>query len=210
MHQVIQQREKQQGAALIVSLLLLIMLTIVGITSMSNTRLEQQMSGNSQDKRLSFQMAELALRDGERQAFNNILSRRTHQDGIYDHSSGGSLSVLNGFDWDNANPANGGQPEPTGGTTNEGYILFTGEFITGGSTIVLRDASDPNGLDDDLDAGAKTKQIPRYAIENLGQSRIRNVGKTIPKVTRFRITSRGTGLASSTHTFLQSTLGKLE
>jgi len=189
-------KHAQQGAALIVSLLLLLMLTIVGITSMSNTRLEQQMAGNSQDKRLSTHFAEIALREGERQSFDNFLSRRTANDGIYDHSSGGFLQKDDGTPM-SANPADFFENP----TTGEGVIAFTGTHITGGGSIDFHN-NDP--------VNDRSARDPQYAIENLGQSRIRNVGKTIPKVTRFRITARGTGLAVTTQTFIQTTLGKLE
>ncbi len=56
----------QRGAALITSLLLLLVLTIIGVTAMQMTRMEERMAGNSRDLNLAFQGAEAALRDGER------------------------------------------------------------------------------------------------------------------------------------------------
>lgn len=195
---MIKHHSKQHGAALIVSLLLLLMLTIVGVTSLSNTRLGQQMAGNSQDKRLSLHFAEITLREGEMQSFNNILSRNTLNDGIFDHSSGGVLQKDDGTPM-TKNPADFFNNPPA----NEGIIAFTGIHITGNAQNTI-----------DFNVGdattGKTARIPQYVVENLGQSRIQNVGKSIPKVTRFRVTARGTGLAATTQTFLQSTLGKLE
>jgi len=56
---------RQQGAVLIVSLIILLVLTLIGITGMRTTVLEEKMAGNMNDQNLAFQAAEAALRDGE-------------------------------------------------------------------------------------------------------------------------------------------------
>lgn len=56
---------KQQGAVLIVSLVMLLIMTLIGLSSMQNTTLEEKMAGNYRDKNLSFQAAEMTLREGE-------------------------------------------------------------------------------------------------------------------------------------------------
>jgi type IV pilus assembly protein PilX len=55
----------QRGAALVTSLLLLLVLTVIGITAMQMTRVQERMAGNTRDLNLAFQGAEAALRDGE-------------------------------------------------------------------------------------------------------------------------------------------------
>jgi type IV pilus assembly protein PilX len=55
----------QRGAALVTSLLLLLILTIIGVTAMQMTRMQERMSGNARDLNLAFQGAEAAVRDGE-------------------------------------------------------------------------------------------------------------------------------------------------
>ncbi len=55
----------QSGAALVVSLMILLVLTLIGITSMSSTILEEKMAGGVRSQNLAFQAAEAALRDGE-------------------------------------------------------------------------------------------------------------------------------------------------
>ena len=55
----------QRGAALITSLLLLLVLTIIGITTMQMSRMQERMSGNSRDLNAAFQGAEAAVRGGE-------------------------------------------------------------------------------------------------------------------------------------------------
>jgi len=58
-------RRAQTGAALIVSLLFLLILTVTGITAMLVSSLEERMSGNLRSRNLAFQAAEAALRQGE-------------------------------------------------------------------------------------------------------------------------------------------------
>jgi len=60
------QSYQQQGAALITSLIILLILTVLGVSAMSTSSLEELMAGNLRDQNLSFQAAEAALRDGER------------------------------------------------------------------------------------------------------------------------------------------------
>ena len=55
----------QNGAALIISLLILLVMTLIGVTAMSSSNLEEKMAGNSRDTMLAFQAAEAALRGGE-------------------------------------------------------------------------------------------------------------------------------------------------
>jgi type IV pilus assembly protein PilX len=55
----------QSGAALITSLLFLLVLTLTGATAMLLSTLEERMSGNLRDRNLAFQAAESALRQGE-------------------------------------------------------------------------------------------------------------------------------------------------
>lgn len=56
----------QHGAALITSLIILLVLTVLGVSAMSSSSLQELMAGNMRDQNLSFQAAEAALRDGER------------------------------------------------------------------------------------------------------------------------------------------------
>jgi len=55
----------QKGAALFVSLIILLMLTVLGISSMQSTIVQEKMAGNSNDYNVALQAAEVALREGE-------------------------------------------------------------------------------------------------------------------------------------------------
>lgn len=56
---------RQRGAILVVSLIMLLVMTLIGVTAMQNTIMEQRMAGNTRDVNLAFQAAEAALREGE-------------------------------------------------------------------------------------------------------------------------------------------------
>ena len=56
---------RQNGATLVVAMLMLLVLTVLGLTTMSMTRFEERMAGNSRDVNLAFQGAEAGLRDAE-------------------------------------------------------------------------------------------------------------------------------------------------
>jgi type IV pilus assembly protein PilX len=55
----------QRGAALIVALVFLIVLTLLGVSSMRTSTLQERMAGNLRDSNLAFQAAEAGLREAE-------------------------------------------------------------------------------------------------------------------------------------------------
>ena len=60
-----QPHTQQRGAILVTSMLLLLVLTIIGVTVMQMSRMQERMAGNSRDINLAFQAAEGALRGAE-------------------------------------------------------------------------------------------------------------------------------------------------
>ena len=58
----------QQGVVLITALIILMAMTIVSVTTMTSSSLEERMAGNMKDREIAFQAAEAALRYGERLA----------------------------------------------------------------------------------------------------------------------------------------------
>ncbi|WP_310446606.1 pilus assembly protein [Thiobacillus sp.] len=55
----------QRGVALITGLIFLVVLTLLGITAARMSSLEERMSGNTRDRSLAMQAAEMTLRDAE-------------------------------------------------------------------------------------------------------------------------------------------------
>jgi type IV pilus assembly protein PilX len=58
--------KQQSGAVLAVSLIMLLLLTLIGITGTQVTGLEEKMTGNMRERNIAFQACETALRAGER------------------------------------------------------------------------------------------------------------------------------------------------
>lgn len=56
---------KQHGASLIISLVILLILTVLGVQSMQTATLEEKMVGNFRDKKMAFEAAETALNAAE-------------------------------------------------------------------------------------------------------------------------------------------------
>ncbi|MFC1748698.1 PilX N-terminal domain-containing pilus assembly protein [Pseudomonadota bacterium] len=57
--------QKQTGSALIISLLILLVMTMVGINSMTTSALEEKMAGNDRNHKVNFQNAETNLKAAE-------------------------------------------------------------------------------------------------------------------------------------------------
>lgn len=94
----------QQGSALIISLVILIVMTLIGITGISTSSLEEKMAGNTRDRALAFQAAEAALRDGESYFDNNIVSITAAFDGSNAglYPAGSDPDVFADATWDNS------------------------------------------------------------------------------------------------------------
>ncbi len=78
-------RGNQSGAVLIVGLILLLVMTMLGLTAMQTTSLEERMAGNMRDRGIAFQAAELALRAGEQKVFDGP---PTSGNGFFDFTIG--------------------------------------------------------------------------------------------------------------------------
>ncbi len=83
----------QQGAALIVCLMMLVVMTILGVSAVTTTTMEEKMVGNIRNKHVSFQAAEAALRAAETVA--DGMSQGTVYDGtngLYARSTPGDAN----------------------------------------------------------------------------------------------------------------------
>ncbi|WP_252176446.1 PilX N-terminal domain-containing pilus assembly protein [Endozoicomonas sp. 4G] len=66
--------KSQQGSVLLVSLVLLLILTVTGITSIRMTSLEEKMTGNFRNEQLAFHSAEVAVLEAESYVANTVFS----------------------------------------------------------------------------------------------------------------------------------------
>lgn len=58
---------RESGSALVVSLILLVVLTMLAVQGMRSNVMQERMAGNMRERSTAFQAAEAALREGERQ-----------------------------------------------------------------------------------------------------------------------------------------------
>jgi len=56
---------RQRGSALAIALIFLLLMTLLGVSAMRGSNLQERMAGNQRDRNMAFQSAEAALRAGE-------------------------------------------------------------------------------------------------------------------------------------------------
>ncbi len=121
----------QRGAILVVSLLLLLVLTIIGVSSMQGTALEESMSYATRDRTIALQSAEAGLREAEAW-IDSIVSPAalTGSNGLYKRAD--TIPYYNtSATWLNANSSNYvTATAPTGSDTAK-YIVKELGLISG-------------------------------------------------------------------------------
>ena len=93
---------KQQGAALIMSLVILVILTLLGITSMNTANLQILMTGNAQYQTVALSSAEQAIREAEgivEQIVTGTLATPSKSDGYHNLTTGDPEVNLTSFTW---------------------------------------------------------------------------------------------------------------
>ncbi len=78
------QHHHQAGVVLVIGLIILLVLTLIGVSGMQNTSLEEKMAGNLRDRNLAFQAAEAAMRDAEADIRNTAKTALPRIQGVSD------------------------------------------------------------------------------------------------------------------------------
>ena len=92
---------RQSGAALVVALVLLLVMTVLGVTAMRTTTLQERMAGNLRDSNLAFQSAEAALREAEVFLKQPVLPPFAGADGLLPvEDEAGVAAFWDTYDWD--------------------------------------------------------------------------------------------------------------
>ena len=98
---ILKSQTKQHGASLFIALVILIVLSLIGVSTMRSAIVQERMNGNLRDKQLAFEAAEAALRDAE-SFIEGIVTT-----GAFDGTNGlyGADSALPGADtaWNDSN-----------------------------------------------------------------------------------------------------------
>lgn len=175
---------RERGVALFISLVLLLVLTIVGVSAVQTTTLETRMARNEHDTLLAFQAAESALRDAEAFLLANVAS--VEDTDAFTPAGAAGL-------WDVADP---GDPDP----------WDVANIWTGGQSVVAPTdtgavvAEPPRYLIEHLGDVA--------SVENPYQL-TPDYPDPVDRVAMFRITARGVGGSANARVLLQSTFGIL-
>ncbi len=141
----IQTKDAQHGAVLVVSLMILLLMTLLGVTAMRTANFELVMATNTQARSTAMAAAENALVDGEVDITTNFGGTPLFDwsadttDGMYitgDTVQGvGGGTVLNDVSWEGADQsADGFKDGPSGGKYTLEYL---GPFTTAGASLTL-------------------------------------------------------------------------
>ena len=130
-------KRQVSGAALIVSLVILLVMTLLGLASIGTSRLEERMAGNARDANLSFQAAEAALVNAEQALLTGVLIFDGNTPGLYPNVTNDQQRYQdNGWDWANdaieydGTSINGLQQQP------RYYIEFVGSTVAEDSLAI--------------------------------------------------------------------------
>lgn len=178
-HNGLMQR-REQGSALTMSLVFLLLLTIIGISAMNFSTLEERMAGNFKDQNLAFQAAESALKDAETDTFNNI----SNATAFTSSCTGGLCLPTNtgSYIWDTVDWS-------SSSTTSRQYGAYTGSAAIGASL-----AEQPRYIVED---------IPNPTTPPAGESATDAWKKGAMGTEYYRITARGVGSTSQSQAMLQ-------
>ncbi|MCU0809885.1 MAG: PilX N-terminal domain-containing pilus assembly protein [Thiobacillaceae bacterium] len=125
---------RQQGIALIMGLMFLVVLTLLGMAAMRGTILEERMAGNARDRDLAFQSAEAALRAAELEITGATLQPFAAGTARTPRIADGTLNDYwqTTHDWPNQSVAVGWQPEGTNEVPR--YVIEELGVTAGGGT----------------------------------------------------------------------------
>lgn len=114
----------QRGATLVVALIILVVLTLLGVTAMQGATMQERMAGNVRDLNVAFQAAEATLREGEEFLQDTVvLPPFNGTNGLYQAPDAGDPRPWEdtGFDWStDARAYTGDDP---GGHSMPTYII---------------------------------------------------------------------------------------
>ncbi len=178
-------KRHQQGATLIVALILLLILTVIGVAGMQDTTMQEKMVGNMRDRNLAFQAAEAALRGGEKYLQSATLP------GF--NNSGGLLNSLKS-PYDPTKPGYTGRLRSGDPAFWESYFGGSGRGCINYSTISVYN---------------ELSVVPCYTIEEV-PTVFAPPGESIKlgalkEIKSYRVTARATGGSTDAVVILQST-----
>lgn len=175
---------RQKGTVLIVSLIFLLILTLLGVSSIRNTTLEERMAGNFRSSTAAFQASESALRAGETWLDTNFNVRPVPQ-----NNGGNGIWVFNA-------------PDPVAGTSKAWWKEANDAWWTASARVYGHNLSFVSG---------KNLDPPLYLVEEVGLVKDSlNLGQPKDESGQYfyQVTARGTGVNTNTVVLLRSTYAR--
>ena len=171
---------RNRGVALFISLVLLLVLTIIGVSAVQTTTLETRMARNEHDTLLAFQAAESALRDAE-DALEDIVTTAVFTDGGADGL------------WTVADLGDPNRWEQAG--------IWSGGTSVVAPSAVADVAEDPRYVIEHVATVVRE--------ENAYQINDPYAANAADRIEMFRITARGVGGTANASVLLQTTYGRI-
>lgn len=132
----------QRGTALIMSMVILMILTILGITAMGTASLEEKMSGNTQEATRAFQAAESGLNQAFNTAGNFDLNVSQTNNFTYDSGKSGSATVVTEVILPFTTPRRSATPDSMTNFENANFNQkSTGTTVVGAKSVVNQGVS---------------------------------------------------------------------
>lgn len=174
-------RRPQQGVALVMALVFLLLLTLIGISALNTTSLEEKMAGNVKDRNLAFQATESALNLAESWIYAQIGKP------VFPNNSSGLYlpSTTVTYNWDGVN------------WSGSNVVTYPNTPTASGSGMLGKINTQPKYIIEDM--GETQESGGSLTME----TRYRSKGTTI-----LRITARGTGGTDAAVVMLQSTYAR--
>lgn len=171
--------KNQKGGVLITTLILLLVMTLIGFSSIDMNLLNQKMLSNKQNKMIAFNSAEMALKDAE-----NRIESLTGTESFNIQGSGGYFKfdpnvhykVWEEIDWSDASSVIESDKKPDGAVASGRYIIE---------------------LYSEMKANEDVLNMSNYGSSIASE-----------KTEIFRITAYGAGATDDSYVILQSTYGK--
>jgi len=170
---------REKGVVLFMSLVMLLIITVLGLSSVQTTSLQERMARNSRDANLAFQSAEAAIKAAEAIVSNYVVGETfdglvLSEVGLFFENDYNSIQNWVGFDWENGD-------------------FYTADALEGTAALpkyIVEVVKTVVAYDDTLN------------LNNIGQDT--GSGRTH----MYRITAYGTGGTSTAHVMIQSTFGR--
>lgn len=102
---------RQQGAALLVSLVILLVLTVLALSSMQGTSTQERMVSSQRDAQIALEGAEAALLAAEVELSGGTIPTFSASEGLYDETTDAPTDLMNPQTW--AAPTGGGNGNGT-------------------------------------------------------------------------------------------------